>query len=282
MGLEATLLARFVLAHPLEAARLLESKPFSDVAPVLSDLPSEASVALLACLNPLSAAGSLELVDVERAAKTLSATRLDAAAAILRAMPLGPRSAVLEALRPELRRSLAPLLRYAEGTAGALMDPEVLSVDENASAGEALERLRRSPQHALYYVYVVDHAHRLVGVVNLRELMEARPEQPLGLQSTRSVESLSARASSASILAHPAWQRFHALPVVEPDGRFLGVIRYESVRELEGRFLDKGMEDHGAETARALGELYTLGFRGLFEWGAMALLGSVESKGRQR
>ena len=282
MDLEAHLLARFVLAHPTEAARLLELKPASEVALVLGGIPSDASTALLSWLNPLAAASSLELVDVQRAARDLSATRLDAAGAILRAMRPGPRSAVLEALRPEVRQALTHMLRYSEGTAGALMDPEVLSVDENASAGEALERLRRSPQHALYYVYVVDSAQRLVGVVNLRELLEARPEQPLGLQAIRSVESLPARASSESILAHPAWRRFHALPVIEPDGRFLGVIRYELVRELEGRFLDTGFEDYGAETASALGEVYALGLRGLFEWGATALLGSRESKGRQR
>ena len=282
MDLETALLARFVLAHPTEAARLLESKPLSDVASILGNVPAEASVAALSNLNPLSAAGSLELIDATRAAQILSAIPLDAAAAILRTMRPGPRSAVLDALQPELSKAVARLLRYSEGTAGALMDPEVLSVHENASAGEALERLRRSPQHALYYVYVLDDAQRLVGVVNLRELMEAPPEQPLGLHAVRSVQSLPARARSESIVAHQAWQRFHALPVVDVDGRFLGVIRYEAVRELEGRFLDKGIEDHAAATASALGELYALGLRGLFEWGTNALLGSTGSKGGRR
>jgi len=282
MDLEATLLARFVLAHPAEAARLLESKPLSDIASALSDLPSDASVALLSCLNPLSAAGALELIDVQRAAGDLSATQLDAAGAILRAMRPAPRLAVLEALPPGRRSALEHLLRYSEGTAGALMDPEVLSVDEGISVGEALERLRRRAQHALYYVYVVDDAQKLVGVVNLRELMEAPPDQPLGLHAVRPVESLPARATSESVLAHPGWARFHALPVVGPNGRFIGVIRYEAVRQLERRSLETAVEDHVAETAGALGELYALGLRGLFEWGATSLLGSDESRGRPR
>jgi magnesium transporter len=282
MDLEAALLARFVLAHPTEAARLLESMSASDVAAILADLPTEASIELLSCLNPLSAAASLQLVDVARAAMDLAATRLVAAGAILRNMQQEPRAAVLEALPPDERRALTRLLRHPEGTAGALMDPEVLSVDESASAGETLERLRRSPQHALYYVYVVDDAQRLVGVVNLRELMEARPEQPLGLRAIRPVQSLPVRASSESIVAHPAWERFHALPVVERDGRFAGVIRYESVRQLEGRFLERGLEDRATETASALGEVYALGLRGLFEWGASALLGSADPKGGSR
>ena len=72
------------------------------------------------------------------------------------------------------------------------------------------------------------------------------------------------RATSESIVAHPAWKRIHALPVVERDGRFVGVIRYESVRQLEGRLLEQDVEDHAARTATALGEVYALGLLGLF------------------
>lgn len=282
MDLEGTLLASFALAHPAEAARLLESNPPSEVASVLTDLPSEATVALLSCLNPLTAALGLEVVDVQRAASDLSAARLDVAGSVLRAMRPAPRSAILEALAPDRRSAVVRLLRLADGTAGALMDPEVLSVHEDTSASETLERLKATSQHALYYVYVVDDGHRLVGVLNLRELMEARPEESVGLQAARPVESLSATASSQSIVAHPAWQRFHALPVVEPSGRFIGVIRYESMRHLEKRMLETGAEDHAAETASALGEVYALGLRGLFEWGASALLGSAGREEGQR
>ena len=156
------------------------------------------------------------------------------------------------------------------------MDSAVLCVAATISAGQALERLRKSPQHALYYVYIVDEGQRLVGVATIRELMEARPEQPASLVAVSPVDSIPARASSESVLAHPGWTRFHALPVVGAGGRFLGVIRYESVRELEARFRETGRHDTGAETAAALGELYSLGVRGLLEWGASALLGTSE------
>jgi magnesium transporter len=188
---------------------------------------------------------------------------------------------VMESLGPEERKAMRGLLRYSEGTAGALMDPEVLAVAESVSAGDALERLRKSARHALYYVYVVSEDQKLAGVVNIRELMGARPDQLLGLIAVRTVESLPARASWESIVAHPAWKRVHALPVIETDGRFLGVVRYEAVRKLEERLAKTGLEDHGAQTGAALGELYGLGLRGLFEWAASVVLGSAES-GRRR
>ncbi len=277
MELERTFLTAFASDHPMQAGRALESMSHSDAAAVLASTPEDAVAAVLPKLSPLTGAGVLELIPADHAAKMLSKTRRDTAAAILRAAASGPRAALLDNLGPEVRRAIEPLLRYSEGTAGALMDPEVLSCDEGVSVSDALERLRRSAKSALYYVYLVDGEQRLVGVVNLRQLIESPPDRRLALIATRPVESLPARASSESIVRHPAWKRFHALPVVGAQNRLLGVMRYELVRQLEGRFLEEDLGDHGTETAAALGEVYGLGLRGLFEWAASALLGSSSS-----
>ena len=273
MALEAKLRDRFVSAHPAEAARVLELLPASDLGEAILDLPADALSKLLRWLTPYSAATALALVPAPRAAPAFEETPRDAAAAILRAMDARHRSAIVDSLEATAQKALKRLLRYAEGTAGALMDPAVLSIAENASAAEALERLRQSPQHALYYVYVVAEDQKLIGVVNLRELMAARPEQLLGMIAVHSVESVSARASRESIVVHPGWKRFHALPVVGADGRFVGAIRYESVRKLEETLLETRLDDGSRETAAALGELYGLGLKGLFEWATSALLG---------
>lgn len=278
MELEGTLLAAFASKHPTQAAQSLESMSHSDAAEVLASMPTEAVAVVLPKLSPPTAAAVLELVSPDAAARGLADTRPDAAAAILRATARGQRAALLERLEPDARRALEPLLGYSERTAGALMDPGVFSCHESISVSDALQRLQRSPRSALYYVYTVDDERRLVGVVNLRQLIEAPPSRRVGLIATRPVESISARATSESIIRHPAWKRFHALPVVDAQSRLLGVVRYELVRELEGRFLDEDLGDHSAETGAALGEVYGLGLRGLFEWAASALVGSPSSE----
>ena len=283
MDLETGLVRAFVAAHPAQVARMLESMSADDAAAVLASLSVDALADLLPRLDAVSAASSLELVTTEETAEALSLLRRDAAASILRAMPPEHRSKVVQTLKPETRNSLESVLRYAEGTAGALMDPAVLTVAESVTVGDALDRLRMSPQHVLYYVYVVAEGdQRLVGVVNIRQLMEARADQIVGLIAVHRVESLPAGASSETIIAHPAWKRFHALPVVATNGRFLGAVRYKSLRQLEGRFVEAGGSDAGTRTAAALGELYSLGFRGLFELAASTLLptGGPERGGR--
>ena len=278
VNLEARLRSVFVVAHPAEAARALESMPAAESAEAMLDLPVDAFPPLIRCLAPYYAANALALLPVEKAAGALDGTWPDAAAAVLRAMPSARRSEVLGALSSQRQKTLRRLLRYAEGTAGALMDPAVLSVDENVLVADALEQLRLSPQHALYYLYVLRENRELMGVVNMKQLMSARPNQLVGMIAVRNVASIPARASWESIVVHPAWKRFHALPVVDRDGSFVGAIRYESVRQLEERWIEARAEDHSAETASALGELYGLGLRGLFEWAASAVLGSSDRK----
>jgi len=277
MRLEAALLDAFVAAHPAEAARALEEMPASDAAEVMAILPTDGLAELLRWMIPAAAARSLGLIVVDEAARALSAARRDVAVTILRSIDAEHRSSIMDSLEREERKALRRLLRYADGTAGAMMDPQVLAVAESVTVGGALERLRKNPQHALYYVYVVSEDQRLVGVVNIRELMGARPDQLLGLIAVREVQSLPARASWESIVADPGWKRVHALPVVETDGRFVGAVRYESVRELEERSAAAGLEDHGARTGAAVGELYALGLRGLFEWAQLTVLGSAGS-----
>ena len=278
MELERSLLAAFASKHPTQTARAIESLAPAAAAEVVAGTPEDAAAAVLPKLSPLTAARVLALVSLDHAASTLSRTRRDVTAAILRATPVELRGALLDALESEVRRAVEPLLRFSEGTAGALMDPGVLSCNESISVADALQRLRETPSSALYYLYVVNDEQRLVGVVNLRELIEAPSNRRVGLIATRPVESLPVRATSESIVRHPAWKRFHALPVVDARERLVGVVRYELARELEGRFLEQDLGDQSAETAAALGEVYGLGLRGVFEWAASALLGPSDTE----
>ena len=282
MTLEASLLGKFVSTHPAEAARVLESMPAPNAAEVLDVLPVTLLSRLLQSLSPVTAASALESLAPERASTALSSTRPDIAAAVLRTMGSERRSAIVDRLSPEARKQTGELLRYADGTAGSLMDPSVLTFAEQLSATDALDRFRHNPERALYYLYVVDDAQRLVGAATIRELMAAQPARLLGSIAVRSVASLPARASWKSVLANPAWNRFHALPVVETDGRFLGVVRFESVRKLDDRWKESQLDDQGARTATALGELYGLGLRGLFDLATSTVLGVGEHDGRER
>ena len=274
MPLETELLNGFVRGRSAPAARLLEAMSAVDAANVMSALGIEELSFLLSNIAPLPAAKALELMTPTLAAPALSAMRHDAAAAVLRAMETPERLTLLASLTTDAQGSVRRLLRFSQGTAGALMDPKALSVDKGLAVADALARVRESAEHAIHYVYVVDEDQKLAGVVDIAQLITARPDQQVGLIANRIDDRLTPGTTSTSIVHHPGWSRFSALPVVESDGRFLGVVRYESMRTLERGVAETELAVEGTETAVALSELYSLGLRGLFEWLGAAVLGT--------
>ena len=268
MNLERQLLTQFATDHPAEVARDLAAMSSQEAALVLGDLAPAVAAGLLHYLPSLSAAFALEQLCTEEEAAILIAVRPDIAAPILRTTPSKRRTAVVNHFPSRLQATISSLLIYAEDTAGALMDPEVLTALDQEPVSQMLERLQRNPEHALYYLYVIADNQRLVGVVNMRELMGARPDVSIASVCTRNVASIAASATWQTVVGHPAWGSVHALPVVDQAGRFVGVIRYETARDLERRRASDAMTDHSRQTVAALGEVFGLGLRGMFQWPA--------------
>ncbi|MYK40373.1 MAG: magnesium transporter [Gemmatimonadetes bacterium] len=266
MNLEQQLLAQFATDHPAEVASALAAMSQREAALVLGDLAPAVAAGLLHYLPYLSAALALEQLSTEDTAAILTAVRPDIAASILRATPSERQAAVIACFPSRLQTVISSLLIYAEDTAGALMDPEVLTAFEQEPVCQVLERIQRNPEHALYYLYVVADDQRLVGVVNMRELMGARPDASLASVCTRNVASIAASATWQTVVGHSAWGSVHALPVVDRAGQFVGVLRYEIVRALERRQAGDTLADSSLQTVSALGELFGLGLRGVFHW----------------
>ncbi|MFD7914432.1 magnesium transporter [Streptomyces sp. NPDC059752] len=80
---------------------------------------------------------------------------------------------VLAGLSAHERQMTAALLGYPEGSVGRYMTPEVVAVDRNLNVRQALDHVRAKGADAetIYTLPVVDAGRRLIGVVELRELV---------------------------------------------------------------------------------------------------------------
>lgn len=224
---------RFLEDHPDESARLLEALPPEAAAALLADSPAELAADVLRRLVPSFAVGCLERLGRERAVAVIEALPLGGAAVLLRRLDDAPRAELLDGLSESTRSALGRLLAYPADSAGGRMDPRVFTLPEDIRVAEAVERLRARPEYAMYYLYVVDREQRLTGVLNYRDLLLASDDATLASVMRSPVVSLPATASGEALLGAPAWRVYLALPVVDPGGTMLGVVRYESLRDLE-------------------------------------------------
>jgi len=263
-GLERELAEAFVRTHPREAGRVLGSLATAEAAGLLAALPAADAARVLEEAATHQARDLLGALPAPVGAALVRALPLDRASAILRGLDESMREPVLEALPRDLSRSLASLLAFPPGTAGAVMDPQVLSLPADLSAAEATERVRAAPAHVVYNLYVLDPRHRVAGVLNLRELLLAPPDVTLDRVTREARHRLSALADTRTLVEHPGWREVHSLPVVDREGTFLGAVRYRTLRRLEDELRERVTEP-GTPTAEALGDLIWTGVSGLLD-----------------
>jgi hypothetical protein len=79
---------------------------------------------------------------------------------------------------------------------------------------------------------------------------------PITTVARRPVGRLNPRTPAATIVAHPKWRDVHALPVTSDDGRLVGVLRYATLRRLEGEVAAHRGRLHPGFLALGLGRLY--------------------------
>jgi magnesium transporter len=186
----------------------------------LRELPDALLADLLAQLDD----GRVELI----------ITRLppDDACRLLSLMPEDRRGAIVERVPSERRAELDRVLRYAPGTAGALMTTRVLALKEGATADSTINEMRRLGDaiEEASYLYVVDDGGRLRGIVPLRRLLAAPPDQVLGELMMEDPVSVSAHADQEEVAQLVSKYNLLAIPVLdEGDGRLLGVITVDDV-----------------------------------------------------
>jgi magnesium transporter len=248
----------FLKHHPVEASRVLGDLTKDETKVFLERADMDTAATMLQHVSPVIASHCLAVWPDERAGTALEKLPLASLLRILRLMKSKEQEQVLELAPRSIVKILRSALRFPEGTAAGWTELERCFITEDLLIGQVWKHLRRQGQSFGPYVYVVDREGTLVGVASLSEVLTAQPRVPLESIMHRSVERISATDRRASVVKHPAWQKFPTLPVVDDDGILLGRIRYSTLRQLERGLESGGASDTWRHFAVSLAELYWL------------------------
>lgn len=223
-------LAQSVLElYPDEAARLFDDAPPAEVAALLDDQPAARSVQVLERLSPDQGALVLAAVSPATAKKLLRTFSPHRAAALLARLDREQREARLAQLDPALAHELRSLTEYPADTAGGLMEPRVVAFRPSSTVREVIRRLRSLRRTGVQDVFLVDERGRLLGSVSLQDIVLAALDERLDeLVKSRPV-FVTATASRDEVVSELETHRVGSLPVVDFDGRLIGVLRQQEL-----------------------------------------------------
>jgi magnesium transporter len=250
---------QFIRTHTAEAARSLEKLPAKDISSFLEKTPPALAADIIRSLNPADAGECLNSITPKPCAAIVEHLPLEIASVLLRRLEKIRHEEILSLL-PAQKADLIKMTRqYSQGTAGALMDPQVFTLPDDISVSEALKRIQKKPQNIIYYLYILDRWHHLTGLLTILQLLSAEPNDSISSVMHQNRFILSPETTYRAILLNPGWSEMHALPVADKKGIFLGAIGYTTLRFLEREAEQWKAAQTKYDAGIALGELYWIG-----------------------
>ena len=227
---------RLAQLHPAQIADLVEAASHEEGEEILEALghDKELEADIFEELDDEHQLEFLRERSDEEVAGLLARMESDDAADLLMGLDQDRRLPVLNLLPPAKQRKLRGLLGHNPQTAGGLMNPDFLSVTGRSTVEQALEMVRRSdlPPEGLQTVLVLDDEAKLAGSLSLGALIKADAHEALGALADEHAPTVSAEADVPEIARMMADFNLMSLPVVDAEGRPIGVLAVDDILEL--------------------------------------------------
>ncbi|MGN7477106.1 magnesium transporter [Solibacillus silvestris] len=235
----------------------------------------------------------LNEMDQSYGAAMLGFMYTDNAVDILNELDTEQRENYLDMMDEETVDEINELLGYEEYTAGAIMTTEYVSVLESATVREAMRVLRQEAQTAetIYYIFVVDNEHRLLGVMSLRELIVAEgdlyirdimSDRIVAVKVTDDQENVATLMKDYDFLAIPVVNDYRELQGIITVDDIIDVIEEEAEDDYSKLAGISDMDDNDAGPIRAAGKrlpwLIILLFLGMLTSGLMGIFEATLDK----
>jgi len=106
-----------------------------------------------------------------------------------------------------------------------------------ADAREAFYHAAKGKK-VVMYLYVTDESDKLMKIIDLKELLQARGTKTLRNIGVSTIVSLSPKSSFHTALKLFERYDYRAIPILDEEGKILGVVPYRDLKNLKHRFLE--------------------------------------------
>ncbi|MBQ9060992.1 MAG: magnesium transporter, partial [Firmicutes bacterium] len=125
-------------------------------------------------------------------------------------------------------------LNYPDDSAGSLMTPEYISLQDTMTVGEAMAYIKKEgmDSETVYTCYVKHAGRKLEGVVSLRALVIADDDMLVGDLMETDYVYLNVKDDQEEVAEAFKKYGFLAIPVVDNEHRLVGIITFDDIMEI--------------------------------------------------
>jgi magnesium transporter len=192
------------------------------------------------------------LVNLENSevAQVINEMAPDERADLFKELPKKVSKKLFSLVNKKEEQDLRNLLVFKEGTAGSLMTTELVELKKDMSARQAIlfiqENLRAEYKESIYSVFVTDEGHKLIGSIELQDLLKAPPDIFIKDMMV-SVEPIKMDAESDLKDVANVFKKYDLLevPIVAKNNVLLGVITADDMVDMIEREATKDIYEIG-------------------------------------
>jgi CBS domain-containing protein len=222
-----------------DASKLSEIHP-ADLADILEDLGTDERIALIESLDHFTAAQTLqemqfknrlqivESMEPFKLAPIINEMQMDEAVDLLDACDAQKRQTIFALLSVEKVAELKELSKLSAYSVGSIMNTDFITANVNETVSTVLKRICvECEKSEMYrYAYILDADGRLIGVVNLRNLLMSDGEMLIADIMTEQPVSVQIDTRIRRVTKLFFKYNFEAIPVVDDDDTLQGLVSY--------------------------------------------------------
>ncbi len=223
--------------------RRMEEMNEFDVAEFLSELDSSRMPMVFRLLSKESAAevfANFDAPEQEEIINSITDSELagimdemyvDDAVDMMEELPANVVKRAMRTATPATRNLINQYLRYPDNSAGSIMTAEFIDLKKYMSVKESLARIRRigEDKETIYVCFVISADRKLEGIVTVKDLLLADDDTVIEDLMDRNVIFASTTEDQESVSEKFSDYDLMALPVVDKEGRLVGIVTVDDV-----------------------------------------------------
>lgn len=228
--------------HPVDLADIIEELDHSQRLAIFNELDTELASDILEEIEPRVQRDLISSLNIEKAVELINDMTPAQAADILAVLPSEEADAILEKIAlsdSENAKKIQFIIDKHDEKIINFATSHYFRFLPEMKVQEALDEFHNKAKDndVIMYLYIVNDKNCLIGVVDIRELLQAPPEVDLGEIMTSHIIGLTPESTLMEASKTFIRYTFRALPILDDEDKILGVVPYRDIMNLEHRFI---------------------------------------------
>lgn len=225
--------------HPVDLADILEELDPEQRLAIFNELDTEQASDTLEEIEPRVQRDLIASIEKEKAAELINDMTPGQAADILAILPSIDAEDILNLIDQESRGKIEYLLEKHDENILNFATSHFFKFNPDTTVSDALREIHTTAKDkdVIMYLYIANGEDKMIGVVDIRELLQEEPQDRL--ESIMTAHVISLNPDSTLMDASRMFSRylFRAIPVTDENDRIQGVIPYKDIMTLKHRFI---------------------------------------------